>query len=41
LKRWPSDPSPKRVHDLRTDTRRLEAIAAAFMLEKRPEMHRS
>lgn len=37
LKSLPGDPSAKNVHELRTQTRRLEAISDALMLEhKRP-----
>ena len=35
LKSLPGDPSAKNVHELRTQTRRLEAIADALMLEKK------
>jgi CHAD domain-containing protein len=40
LKRWPSDPSVEEVHHLRTQTRRLEAMLDAFMIEEQPEMRR-
>jgi CHAD domain-containing protein len=40
LKDWPADPSSEAVHKLRTQTRRLEAIIDAFMLEEAPEMRR-
>lgn len=40
LKRWPSNPTVEEVHKLRTQTRRLEAILSAFMLEQQLEMRR-
>lgn len=35
LKRLPKDPARKDVHSLRTETRRLEAIVEAFMLDQK------
>lgn len=40
LKDWPDDPAIEEVHKLRTETRRIEAIAAALRLEKEPQMQR-
>jgi CHAD domain-containing protein len=40
LKHWPANPSIEMVHELRTQTRRLEAILNSFMLEQQPEMRR-
>ena len=40
LKSWPLDPPVEKVHKLRTQTRRLEAMLNSFMLEQEPEMRR-
>ena len=36
LKRFPQQPSPKLVHDIRTRTRRVEAAVAALSLDRKP-----
>ena len=40
LNGFPSNPPPKDVHSLRTETRRLEATAAALVLERKKEPRR-
>lgn len=35
LKRFPDTPSPEDVHDVRTQTRRIEAVVGAFQLDDR------
>ena len=35
LKKFPDPPSPEDVHDVRTQTRRIEAIVGAFQIDKK------
>jgi CHAD domain-containing protein len=40
VKKLPKLPSPEQVHDLRTNSRKIEAAAAALMLDSRKNMRR-
>lgn len=40
LKGFPKQPSPDLVHDVRTSTRRIEAIVAALTLDSKPDVKR-